>query len=110
MCIRDSIYVRAASHGRGHGRTLLAAVDAEAARRGADVLWLQVWEHNEAAQAFYARLGWTRAGTHPFLMGTRYEDDWVLVRRVAKNQSAEPTTIPPMAPGPPNQPTAGSSA
>lgn len=106
----ERIYVRATSHGRGHGRRLLAAVDAEAARRGADVLWLQVWEHNDAAHAFYARLGWTRAGTHPFLMGTRYEDDWVLVRRVAKNQSAEPTTTPPMAPGPPNQPTAGSSA
>jgi len=105
----ERIYVRAASHGRGHGRTLLAAVDAEAARRGADVLWLQVWEHNLAAHAFYARLGWTRAGTHPFLMGTRYEDDWVLVRRVAATQSADPMMMPPTAPGPPAQTTAPSA-
>ena len=92
-----------------HGRTLAGAADAEGARRGADVLWLQVWEHNLAAHAFYARLGWTRAGTHPFLMGTRYEDDWVLVRRVAATQSADPMMMPPTAPGPPAQTTAPSA-
>ena len=106
----ERIYVRAARHGAGHGRRLLHAAEAEARRRGSDVLWLQVWEGNAAAQAFYARLGWTRAGTHPFLMGTRYEDDWVMVRRLPTAQQATPTSTPPTAPGPPNQPTMGSSA
>jgi ribosomal protein S18 acetylase RimI-like enzyme len=49
--------VTAAHRGHGVGRALLAAVRAEAASRGMDGVSLEVYAFNDAARAFYERLG-----------------------------------------------------
>lgn len=48
--------------GRGLGRWLVAAFEAEAARRGAVDAYLEVAEGNAAARAVYAAEGWAEAG------------------------------------------------
>jgi ribosomal-protein-alanine N-acetyltransferase len=50
------------ARGRGLGRWLVAAFEAEAARRGAVDAFLEVAEGNGAARAAYAAAGWTEAG------------------------------------------------
>ena len=54
----ESLVVDAAHRGRGLGRALMDFLELEARRRGYACLALQVWEFNQAAQAFYARIGY----------------------------------------------------
>lgn len=72
------IYVEAAWHGRGVARALMQDAIATAARAGADVLWLGVWEHNPKAMAFYRKFGFSVVGTHPFLLGSERQRDLVM--------------------------------
>jgi ribosomal-protein-alanine N-acetyltransferase len=48
--------------GQGHGRALLAAVQAHGRARGLSALWLEVRHSNERAQALYTRLGFVEVG------------------------------------------------
>ncbi len=57
-----TLAVDPASHRRGLGRQLLEAALAEAARRGAGVLFLEVSEANLAARALYAGAGAAEVG------------------------------------------------
>ena len=57
----QDIYVRKSARGEALGRRLLAAVSKLGADQGADHLRLSVERDNAAAQAFYERLGLTRA-------------------------------------------------
>lgn len=76
-------YVDRAWHGRGVAQALMTAVDEAARERGADSIWLSVWEHNPRAQAFYAKCGFFQAGTKPFVVGTDVQTDWVMLRRLS---------------------------
>ena len=71
-------------HGRHHGEQaaatlMLAALD-RARERGADALWLAVWERNARAQTFYAKHGFRRVGIQPFHFGSDTQTDDVLAR------------------------------
>jgi ribosomal-protein-alanine N-acetyltransferase len=57
-----TLAVRVAERRFGAGRALMHALMAEAARRGAGVLFLEVAEGNDAARALYAGLGARQAG------------------------------------------------
>ena len=73
----SKIYVLPGSHGGGVAAALMA-VALEAARdRGSRGAWLGVNQLNERAQRFYAKSGFHRVGTKRFLVGERYEDDYV---------------------------------
>jgi ribosomal protein S18 acetylase RimI-like enzyme len=76
-------YVDKRWHGRGIARVLMSACIAEARSRGADALWLLVYQSNARAVAFYEKSGFKRSGTQPFKMGSRVDQDWVMVRLVA---------------------------
>jgi ribosomal protein S18 acetylase RimI-like enzyme len=76
-------YVDRPWHGRGIARVLMSACIAEARSRGADALWLQVYQSNDRAVAFYEKSGFRKSGTASFQMGRRVDDDWVMVRIVA---------------------------
>jgi ribosomal protein S18 acetylase RimI-like enzyme len=56
-----------------------AALDAARAR-GAQTMWLGVWERNPRAVAFYSKYGFTRVGEHTFMLGADAQTDWVLAR------------------------------
>ncbi|WP_206665747.1 GNAT family N-acetyltransferase [Pedococcus bigeumensis] len=76
----SKIYVLPDHHGAGTSRLLMeAAIDA-AQTRGAEAVWLGVNQENERAQKFYAKSGFTRVGTKRFLVGDRYEHDYVFER------------------------------
>ena len=75
-------YVDEAWHGRGIAAALMAACDAEARARGADVLWLQAWQQAGRALAFYAKAGFQVVGTAVFTFGPREDADYLLARAV----------------------------
>lgn len=73
-------YVHPEHHGAGVAGTLMAAaLDAARTRRAAGV-WLGVNQENGRAQAFYGKHGFGRVGVKRFLVGERYEDDFVYER------------------------------
>jgi diamine N-acetyltransferase len=76
-------YVDRPWHGRGIARVLMSACVAEARSRGSDALWLQVYQSNDRAIAFYEKSGFRKSGTAIFRLGRRVDDDWVMVRLVA---------------------------
>ena len=72
-------YVRSGWHGRGIAQALMDRVKAEARQRGAETLWLGVWERNDRARAFYAKCGFVDVGEHVFLFGTDPQTDRVMM-------------------------------
>jgi ribosomal protein S18 acetylase RimI-like enzyme len=77
-------YVAREWHGQGVASTLMAAVVAEALRRGAHTLWLGVWERNGRAQAFYRKCGYVVVGEQPFVLGSERQTDLVMARPVSE--------------------------
>jgi tRNA (guanine37-N1)-methyltransferase len=73
----SKIYVLPESHGAGASHGLMTASLQAARERGAAGVWLGVNQLNERAQRFYAKSGFTKVGTKRFLVGARYEDDYV---------------------------------
>jgi ribosomal protein S18 acetylase RimI-like enzyme len=73
-------YLRAESHGRGVAASLMTATLDAARARGARGAWLGVNQENARAIRFYEKHGFARVGTKHFLVGDRYEDDFVLER------------------------------
>lgn len=74
----SKIYVLPEAHGSGGARSLMDAGLDWARTRGALGVWLGVNQQNERAQRFYAKSGFTVVGTKRFLVGDRYEDDFVM--------------------------------
>jgi ribosomal protein S18 acetylase RimI-like enzyme len=75
-------YVDRDHHGRGVAQLLMKAVDDQARALGGKRLWLGVWEHNARAIAFYRKVGFVQCSSHPFLLGSDLQTDWVMNRRL----------------------------
>ena len=73
-------YVHPEHQGAGVAGDLMAASLDAAAARGAVGIWLGVNQLNARAQAFYGKHGFERVGVKRFLVGERYEDDYVYER------------------------------
>jgi ribosomal protein S18 acetylase RimI-like enzyme len=91
MLIRDTtgdtaelskIYVLADHHGAGVATALMDRAVATAQRWGARSVWLGVNQANQRAQRFYAKSGFKVSGTRTFRVGTRLENDYVMVREL----------------------------
>jgi tRNA (guanine37-N1)-methyltransferase len=67
----------------------MAACAAEARRRGADALWLAVWQQAARPLAFYRRQGFAIVGTTTFAFGDRVDADYVMARSLAASPLAE---------------------
>jgi diamine N-acetyltransferase len=76
-------YVDRPWHGHGIARVLMSACIAEARSRGANALWLLVYQNNSRAVAFYEKSGFQKSGTAKFQLGKRVDDDWLMVRSIA---------------------------
>ena len=68
--------------GRGVGVALMGACIAEATARGADVVWLSVWQENVRAVAFYSKRGFSVVGDKDFVVGRDLQRDHVMVLRL----------------------------
>ncbi len=71
-------YVDPSWHGKGLAAQFMRAVEESALSRGADTLWLGVWEKNLRAQAFYRKNGFETVGSHTFVVGTDPQRDLVM--------------------------------
>jgi ribosomal protein S18 acetylase RimI-like enzyme len=73
-------YVERTWHGHGVAGILMEAVLRAAQARGAESIWLCVWQQNPRAIAFYTRQGFVSVGTQTFVLGTDPQLDWVMAR------------------------------
>lgn len=78
----SKIYVLPDRHGSGAAQALMAAAVCAAKESGVACVWLGVNQHNRRAQRFYTKHGFTISGTKTFRLGTRIENDYVMVRTV----------------------------
>lgn len=76
----SKVYVHPDHHGGGVAARLLEVTVEEAASRGAAAVWLGVNQENARANRFYEKHGFALVGTKRFLVGDRYEDDYVRER------------------------------
>jgi hydroxymethylpyrimidine pyrophosphatase-like HAD family hydrolase/GNAT superfamily N-acetyltransferase len=75
-------YARKAWIGKGVGSQLMLASLAEAERAGCDTVWLDVWERNPRAIAFYRKWGFRESGTQAFRLGEDVQHDLLMARPV----------------------------
>ncbi|GAP22256.1 GNAT family N-acetyltransferase [Leptolinea tardivitalis] len=68
--------------GHGIGAALMTACLEEARRRECDVIWLDVWEKNPRAIAFYERWGFVKVGEQDYQLGNDLQLDWLMARNV----------------------------
>lgn len=76
-------YVLPSHQGYGTSGMLMAASLATAGEWGAAGIWLGVNEENARAIRFYEKSGFAKVGRKSFLVGDRYESDYVLERPLA---------------------------
>lgn len=76
----SKIYVLEGHHGQGIAPALMARSIDAARERGAKTIWLGVNQENQRANRFYEKQGFAKVGTKRFLVGDRYEDDFVRER------------------------------
>lgn len=84
------LYLGSGFIGRGLGARLMQAVHAEARARGAQTLWLGVYDRNVRAVQFYERAGFAQVGTDRFLFGGQYYTDPIYAAAVRPALEARP--------------------
>lgn len=78
----ERIYVDQDYQGNGFGKILLEIAVAVARTKRKGKLWLGVWEQNPKAISFYESQGFTKTGTHVFMIGGEAQNDWVMEKEV----------------------------
>ncbi|HEV7854043.1 MAG TPA: GNAT family N-acetyltransferase [Mycobacterium sp.] len=78
----SKMYVLPDDHGAGASAALMIEAIRLAQELDAKSVWLGVNQRNQRAQRFYAKHGFTINGTKTFRLGTRTENDYVMVRPV----------------------------
>ena len=81
-------YARKRWIGRRVGAALMRECLSETHARGCDVIWLDVWERNERAIAFYQKWGFEEVGTQPFRLGNDVQKDLLMARPVSLRAAA----------------------
>jgi len=59
----------------------------QAEARGCGTIWLDVWEENKRARAFYEKWGFQTVATQPFLLGEDVQADLLMLRSVSSAQA-----------------------
>jgi ribosomal protein S18 acetylase RimI-like enzyme len=78
----SKMYVLPDNHSTGASAALMSAAIDCAKAMSAKSVWLGVNRHNQRAQRFYAKHGFTINGTKVFHLGLGVEDDYVMVREI----------------------------
>ncbi|MHA7283623.1 GNAT family N-acetyltransferase [Arthrobacter sp. TMS2-4] len=74
----SKFYVHPDHHGRGAAAALMRRTLDLAAGSGLPGVWLGVNQENARALRFYTKHGFRRVGSKRFLLGDRFEDDYIL--------------------------------
>jgi ribosomal protein S18 acetylase RimI-like enzyme len=74
------LYVHRRWWGAGVATTLMAHAMDLAQQRGAQTLYLSVWQHNHRAIAFYAKHGFEHVGAAEFQLGADIQLDPIMMR------------------------------
>ena len=72
--------------GKAWAQLMQACLD-EAAKQGCDTIWLDVWEQNVRARAFYRKWGFVEVGTQLFQLGSDLQHDLILQRSVSRSNT-----------------------
>jgi GNAT superfamily N-acetyltransferase len=73
--------------GHGVGPHLMQACLDLATQTGHDTLWLDVWERNDRAIAFYKKWGFAVVGNQPFVLGDDLQNDLLMARETRPPES-----------------------
>lgn len=73
--------------GNGVGARMMQACLQEAEHMDCDVVWLDVWEQNARAIAFYRKWGFVEVGTQVFQLGDDPQRDLLMVRAVSEDSA-----------------------
>jgi ribosomal protein S18 acetylase RimI-like enzyme len=79
----ERIYILKSFQGSGVGQSLFDFSLKLAKDRGANYVWLGVWEFNHKARSFYKKNGFTEFGKHIFTLGQDKQTD-VLMKHQSK--------------------------
>ena len=75
-------YARKEWIGMRVGAQLMQACLREAKSAGCDIVWLDVWEQNPRAIAFYRKWGFEQVGAQVFQLGDDMQNDWLMARAI----------------------------
>jgi ribosomal protein S18 acetylase RimI-like enzyme len=78
----SKLYLLPDYHGAGVATALMERTLATTAEWGTRCVWLGVNQENQRAQRFYIKSGFKINGTRTFQVGTRRENDYVMVREL----------------------------
>jgi diamine N-acetyltransferase len=74
----DQLYILKEQHGVGIAHALMDWALAEAARRGAEEIYLTVYVDNHRARRFYDRYGFEAVGRYEFMVGSHADEDLIM--------------------------------
>lgn len=77
-------YVDKDWHGKGIAVPMMEACYDQARRRGGRTICLSVWQKNPRAIRFYEKIGYRISGSHPYLLGTDVQTDWIMTKEVPR--------------------------
>jgi diamine N-acetyltransferase len=80
------LYVGLPWQGGGVAHTLMAHAMDLAQQRGAQTLYLSVWQHHQRAIALYAKQGFERVGAAPFQLGADIQLDPIMMRMLGRSE------------------------
>lgn len=74
----SQLYVASTHHGTGIADALMQWTIARVRDRGANALYLTVWEENARARRFYEKRGFVHIADYPFQTGTQIDRDLIM--------------------------------
>lgn len=79
----ERLYAHQQYIGKRVGYMLMQTCLAHARKKGAQTVWLGVWEKNARAIAFYQKNGFEKFGEHTFMLGDDAQTDWLLKKELS---------------------------
>jgi ribosomal protein S18 acetylase RimI-like enzyme len=79
-------YARKQWIGKGIGAHLMRGCIQEAKAAGCDAIWLDVWDRNLRAIAFYRNWGFTEVGEQTFQLGNDLQHDLLMAKPLSINE------------------------
>ncbi|ASS65894.1 MULTISPECIES: GNAT family N-acetyltransferase [unclassified Paenibacillus] len=78
----ERIYIKRTFQKQGLGMHLFNKSIEIAKKADKKKIWLGVWEKNEQALRFYAKMGFIQTGSHSFFMGDEEQTDLIMTKRL----------------------------